>query len=197
MNDKEKYDVVWGGTTSKGQITPADELEVDVKDEWKDLDDALLESFKNRRKSVYSLINLSFTDDSVDALSYALRREFNLGGNMNIAKIRYYEQDGQFYYEGWENLLTKQEIIDKYGKGVWNKYKNKYPSMILERGEAEYIELREDCDCQFNECLLIDKNSGYPQDRFQELNSLMKQAGKNLVECIRKVDEKRVKTFEI
>lgn len=118
--------------------------------------------------------------------------------NMNIAKIKYYEQDGMYYYEDWENLLTQEEIIDKYGKGVWYKYTEKAPSMVMrtnQLNDENTICIWLDGNCIDRE--EIKKNVGYKKDRFSELNILMKQAGANLVEAIREAGKKKRGTIEI
>jgi len=116
--------------------------------------------------------------------------------NSNLAKIKYYKQNGKFYVQNFDNFLTKKEIVEQYGKGVWNEYKSSDHYMIKVYDEEEVVRVLGK-EMFYLRKHTNDHDSGYSKRRFQEIIEAVKQAGKNFLDTIKKVDNKKVKTIKI
>jgi hypothetical protein len=106
----------------------------------------------------------------------------------NLAKVHYKEVNGKFIICKFEGFKTMKQVEDAYGFVVMDKYVSTQQRMY---GYDDCVELMGDKRIKYSVNQKMDKES------FDEMIDLMKEAGHNLVDSIKKAREPEIKIIEI
>lgn len=111
----------------------------------------------------------------------------------NLAEVYYSINNEEDFIriEKFENFYTRKEISNKYGHTILKKYSNSDPQMY--KICSKCIELISDKESWYSNIKQGDK---YTKKEFENIVSIMKQAGHNFVEII-KENKHKIKSVEI
>jgi len=106
----------------------------------------------------------------------------------NLAKVHYKKVKGKYVIVQFEGFKTTWEISEAYGDTVFEKYVDTPQRMYRREDSVEFMGESK---------TVYSVNQKMGKKSFIEMIDLMKEAGQNLVDSIRKAREPEIKIIEI
>lgn len=106
---------------------------------------------------------------------------------MSRAKVMYRElSDGRIALVLFEDLLSRSQIIEKYGEDVWKDYEKKDPCIaLIQEGRSQKMEIE---SRKYGHKMPLD--SVFLPSEFEIFKKALREAGQNLRESIKEYKKK-------